>query len=416
MRKGNRMNGFVFLGRGTRRYACALVVAALYLLATGCYRASHEPGPEGPPKAGAVAPAEKETAKEETRRAEGTPPALPPPAADSSPEGAAPQVPAVSVPEQAPATPHAEIPPGLPSPSLTAGEPARKNAEPPGASKPEGDRDRLTKKEQGAPPVAAASPPAQASTPATPADAEQGTVVAMLPRERMFAEEGPPWARGKEDLVYKVEFLGVTMGYARFSFLGKVLLSGKEAYHLRVRAWTSDLLSMVYPMNDTIDYYLDVQTITPLRQERTKTRKEDDVAIFDQEKGTIVYRDKKDGKVIKKVDVVPHVHDPVSVAYYFRSRDPGVEQKAQTIYAGRKLWDVSARVVGSERIRTERGEIDTIVIEPVVVRKGGGEEKKDIRMWMTRDERHVPVRLYAKFKKIRTWKLVGELIPDQQGG
>jgi hypothetical protein len=39
-----------------------------------------------------------------------------------------------------------------------------------------------------------------------------------------------------------------------------------------------------------------------------------------------------------------------------------------------------------------------------------------MRMWMTKDERHVPVRLYAKFKKVRTWTLVGELLPDREGG
>ena len=409
------MNRSIVPGKGTRRTVCALVFAGLSLLATGCYRASHESIPEGPPKAAAVAPAEKETAKEETHRAEGTVSPFPPPVAESSPEGAAPQVPALPSPEPAPAHSRTEVPPGL-SPPSPAGEPAQAKVEPPVASKPEEAKNRLAKEEQEAAPVAAAPPPTQAAAPSTPTDAEQGTVVAMLPQERMFAEEGPSWARSKEDLVYKVEFLGVTMGYARFSFLGKVLLSGKEAYHLRVRAWTSDLLAMVYPMDDTIDYYLDVQMITPLRQERTKSKKEDDVAIFDQEKGTIVYRDMKDGKVIRKVDVVPHVHDPVSAAYYFRSRDPEKEQKALTIYAGRKLWDVSANVVGSERIRTERGEFETVVIDPVVVRKGGGEKKKDIRMWMTRDEGHVPVRLYAKFKKIRTWTLVGELLPDRQGG
>jgi hypothetical protein len=409
------MNGSIILGRGTRRTVCTLVFAVLYLLATGCYRASQESGPEGPPKAAAVAPAVQDAAKEETDRAKSTVSPLPPPVAGSSPEGAAPQVPAVSSPEPSPAPSHAEIPPAI-APPLPAGEPSQAGVEPPEASKPEGTKDGLKKEEQEVAPVAAVSPPAQAAAPATPADAGQATVVAMLPRERMFAEEGPFWARSEEDLVYKVEFLGVTMGYARFSFLGKVLLSGKEAYHLRVRAWTSDVLAMVYPMDDTIDYYLDVQTITPLRQERTKRKKEDDVAIFDQEEGTIVYRDKKDGKVIKKVDVVPHVYDPVSAAYYFRSRDPGMEQEALTMYAGRKLWDVSAKVVGSERIRTERGEFDTVIIEPVVVRKGGGEKKKDIRMWMTRDEQHVPVRMYAKFKKIRTWTLVGELLPDRQGG
>jgi hypothetical protein len=206
------------------------------------------------------------------------------------------------------------------------------------------------------------------------------------------------------------------MGYARFTFLGKVLLSGKEAYHLQVRAWTSDILSLIYPINDTIDYYLDVQTIAPLRQEFANSRKKDDVAIYDQEKGTIVYRYKKDGTIRKKVDAVPNVYDPVSVAYYFRTRDLAAEERGRPMYAGRKLWEISARPVGFERIQTERGEVDTIIIQPVIRREGKVEDKGDLRMWMSRDERHLPVRLYAKFRKIRMWTLVGELMPDPQGG
>jgi hypothetical protein len=262
-----------------------------------------------------------------------------------------------------------------------------------------------------------ASPPPSAPPPATSASvAKRSGEVVVLPEERAYPRDGPPWAREKEELAYKVEFLGITMGYARFSFLGKVLLSGREVYHLRVRAWTSDLLSLIYPIDDTIDYYLDVQTMVPLRQEFTRSRKEDDVAIFDQENGTIVYRYRKDGKVRKKVDVLPNVYDPVSAAYYFRTRGLETEEKELSMYAGRKLWEISAKPVGFERIQTDRGEFDTMIVQPLLRREGKLDDRRKMRMWMTKDERHVPVRLYAKFKKIRTWTLVGELLPDREGG
>ena len=72
--------------------------------------------------------------------------------------------------------------------------------------------------------------------------------------------------------------------------------------------------------------------------------------------------------------------------------------------------------MGFERIKTDRGEIDTIIIQPVIRKNGKIEDKGDLRMWLSRDERHLPVRLYAKFKKIWMWTLVGELLPDRQGG
>ena len=229
--------------------------------------------------------------------------------------------------------------------------------------------------------------------------------------------EVPAWAEGKEVLVYRVEFLGLTMGYARFTFQGKVSLHGRETYHLNVRAWTSDFLSVIYPINDNIDYYLDVKTLAPLRQEFTHIGKgKDDVAIFDQENGKIVYRYKDTGKIRKQVDVTPGVHDPVSAAYYFRVRDLGVEERPRHVYAGRKLWQISSRLLGQERIDTSGGPVDTVVIQPVIKREGQLENKGDLRMWMTNDARHVPVRLYAKFRKIKDWTLVAELMPPREGG
>jgi len=390
-------------GKTARRIAF-FAAAAVLLLATGCYRAAHEPRPEEKGTVASLPKAEQPAASEEVTAPTG-----------DAPKDAAKEIPAESPPPSAEAVSGSEPPPVVSRPEEgKAGKEPVSGAGKSGEAVPTIAAEK--KEANGKGNFAGATHPAPA--PAGPrADAEKGRmVIASLSEEMAFPKDGPPWARKKEQLVYKVEFLGITMGYARFTFLGKVLLSGKEVYHLRVRAWTSDILSLIYPIDDTIDYYLDVQTIVPLRQEFASSRKEDDVAIYDQEKGTIVYRYKKDGTIRKKVDAVPNVYDPVSVAYYFRTRDLAAEEKGRPMYAGRKLWEVSARPVGFEKIQTDRGEMDTIIIQPVIRREGKVEDKGDLRMWMSRDERHLPVRLYAKFRKIRMWTLVGELMPDPQGG
>jgi len=388
-----------------------LLAAALVLLTAGCYRATHQPEREDAPPVAATGDAEPPVMQAE-RTVTSLPPQEPQPSAGEAPFSR----PEVSPPVTAPEEPPGESSPESSLPSV-AGIPPEKES-PVVGSTPEtsgGGKEKVSPEEET---MVASLPPPSGPGGSVPgaATGKGGVDIVKLPEERAFSREGPHWAREGEELVYKVEFLGITMGYARFSFLGKVLLSGKEAYHLRVRAWTSDILSVIYPMDDTIDYYLDVHTIAPLRQEYTKSRKRDDVAIYDQEKGTIVYRNRKNGKIRKKVDVVPNVYDPVSLAYYIRARGPEGEAVEHTMYAGKKLWEVSAKSLGREQIRTDRGEYDTIIVQPVLRQGGKVETKKRMRMWMTTDERHVPVRLYAKFKKIRTWTLVGELMPDQQGG
>jgi hypothetical protein len=388
-----------------------LLAAALVFLATGCYRETHQPARKDAPPVAATGDAEHPAMKEEETVA-----SLPPQEPQSSAGEAPSPLPEVSPPETAPEEPLGRLPPESSLPSA-AGIPSKKEspaiAATPGAAG--GGKEEASSEEET---TVAALPPLPGTGVSVPgAGTEEGGVdIVKLPEERAFSQQGPLWARGEEELFYRVEFLGITMGYARFSFLGKVLLSGKEAYHLRVRAWTSDLLSLFFPMDDTIDYYLDVHTIVPLRQEYTKSKKRNDVAIYDQERGTIVYRNRKDGKIRKKVDVVPNVYDPVSLAYYIRARGPEGEAEEHSMYAGKKLWEVSAKSLGFEQIRTDQGEYDTVIVEPVLRQGGKMETKKEMRMWMTTDERHVPVRVYAKFKKIRTWTLVGELIPGQQGG
>ena len=223
----------------------------------------------------------------------------------------------------------------------------------------------------------------------------------------------PGWARSPEELVYRVDFIGITMGYARFRYQGKVSIGGKPAYHLNVRAWTSGVLSYIFPINETIDYYLDEETLAPIRQEFTqREREKDDVAIYNQETGRITYRYRQSGAIRKQVDAIPSVYDPVSVAYYFRWRDLGVENRPRNVYAGRKVYQISSRVLGNERIRTEHGEVDTIAVLPLIRRDGKPDDKGDLKIWFSSDERRVPVRLYAKFHKIKDWTLVGELMPS----
>jgi hypothetical protein len=263
---------------------------------------------------------------------------------------------------------------------------------------------------------AASAPRDIAARPASPASAlGPKRAAAPLPIPGPKDTRGashPAWAKSAEELVYRVDFIGITMGYARFRYKGKVSIAGKPAYHLNVRAWTSGILSYIFPINETIDYYLDAESLAPIRQEFTQQQKEkDDVALYNQETGRITYRYLQSGEIRKEVDTIPSVYDPVSVVYYFRWRDLGAENRPRNVYAGRKIYQISSRVLGNERIRTDHGEVDTIAIVPLIRRDGKPDDKGDLKIWLSNDERRVPVRLYAKFRKIKEWTLVGELVP-----
>jgi hypothetical protein len=225
----------------------------------------------------------------------------------------------------------------------------------------------------------------------------------------------PAWARGEEELVYRIKFLGVTAGYARFSYIGRVSLDGRDTYHIHIRAWTTSLLSLIYPLNDTMDYYLDAETLVPVQREYLKREGKNlgyDLTTYDQEKGLIVTRDKATGEVRKTVSIVPNVHDPVTAVYHYRANGRWGNDPCCNVYAGRKVWQISARMLGVERIESNGGKVETILVQPVIFHDGKIADKGDLRLWMTNDSRHVPVRIYAK---IKFGTLVGELLPNGEG-
>jgi hypothetical protein len=225
----------------------------------------------------------------------------------------------------------------------------------------------------------------------------------------------PAWARGEEKLVYRIKFLGITAGYARFAYIGRVSLDGRDTYHIHIRAWTTSPLSLVYPLNDTMDYYLDAETLVPVQREYLKREGKKlgyDLTTYDQEKGIIVTRDKGTGEVRKTVSIVPNVHDPVTAVYHYRANGRWGNDPCCNVYAGRKVWQISARMLGVERIDSNGQKVETILVKPVIFHDGKIADKGDLRLWMTNDSRHVPVRIYAK---IKFGTLVGELLPDGEG-
>ncbi len=389
------------------RLGAAVLPALLLLSAAGCH--GSRKAVVVPPEAAAPRPYDNAAGA----AADAIPPVIPIVEGPPPPEKAGP-------PEGGPAPAVRDLAGGEPEKPAGATAPREEKTEAP--APPEGPGTGPTESAAHVTRPETASPRKQPRVSAPTAEtprAKPGPEAFIQPVPPPPAREGvePPWARGKESLAFRVDFLGITMGYARFLYKGKVSVGGKAAYHVNVRAWTSGILSYIYPINETIDYYLDMETIAPVRIEYTgRKKKRDDVAVYDQVNGRIEYRYLDDGQVRKTVDVVPTTHDPVTAVYYFRWKDMGREDRPRNVYGGRKVYQIAAVFAGSERLRTNSGEVDTLVVAPVIRRDGKPENKGDLKMWVTNDERRVPVRIYGKFRKIKEWTLVGELMPERAGG
>ncbi|MFW5879155.1 MAG: DUF3108 domain-containing protein, partial [Myxococcota bacterium] len=89
-------------------------------------------------------------------------------------------------------------------------------------------------------------------------------------------------------------------------------------------------------------------------------------------------------------------HDIASAIFWLRGRPlrEGDVERVR-IFTGRKSWDMVARVGGKETIRTESGRARTKHVLLQTAFDGKAAAQRDIEVWMTEDEHHIPLAIRA---------------------
>ena len=385
-----------------RFLSLAILVAAILIFPAGCDRP--EPPPEDRPAGSRVIPPGG---------------VVPPP---DAPAELAHPMPLPEPPAAEP--PSAELP--LPPPTPAARELAAVEkgvsettpAVPPDAAQPPAPTVdtsiRETSPGDGLAGAAGGAPPARKEQAARKTDRKPPSAGAAPSSRAAAPPEIPIWARDGEELSYKVTFMGVTAGYARFISRGKVRIGGRDAYYIQIKAWTTGTLAVLFPISESFDYYLDAESLAPIRRDSLirKTNRPE-IVLYDQEKGTITtwYGDTMEVRKKKQIPP-PGFYEGVSATYFFRTRGFGNRSVSIRLYGGRKVYLLSSEPAGEETIPYGNGKVDTFLVKPVYREEGGSGETPmvgELLVWVSKDPRRVPVKIYASFKKGLDWRLVGEL-------
>ncbi|MBD3272085.1 MAG: DUF3108 domain-containing protein [Elusimicrobia bacterium] len=109
----------------------------------------------------------------------------------------------------------------------------------------------------------------------------------------------------------------------------------------------------------------------------------------------IVHIYKKDHTV--EVEIPPFVLDVLSALYYTRTQNLTVGNDIVIdVNTGDKNWPLVVKVHRKETVEVPIGTFDCLVVEPMMRDEGIFETKGNITIWMTDDERHVPVLMKTK--------------------
>jgi Protein of unknown function (DUF3108) len=229
-----------------------------------------------------------------------------------------------------------------------------------------------------------------------------GALVNVLPERKAYAPG--------EVLSYAIDWSGIPAGRAVMSVVAGTDASGARVDRLISIMRSNKVVSLVYKVKDQVMSEIDPDTGVPRHitiDQRHGRRKRILEVFFDQadHKATT----KQPGRETVTVDIPPNAQDIISCLYYLRSLDgiePGVT-KIVDVHEGRKNWRLLVRAEQRERVTVPAGTFDTVRVRAEVRFKGVFFDRGDVRLWLTDDVRHVPVRVSIK---ISIGQVLGELI------
>ncbi len=212
-----------------------------------------------------------------------------------------------------------------------------------------------------------------------------------------------------EKVTLDISYFNIVAGTMDIMVKPMVEVNGQKAYHFEVHAETSSVFNrLVYAVNDTATTYVSYDEMIPLNlsitlkeskqlaEARTFVDWKTNKASYWQKRVT-----KEKGEESKKIDwqVLPYSQNVISAVYYLRTFNYREDKPLAFRVADEgKNIIFSGEFVRKERILTDIGEFDTVVMRPKISVDGAFSPVGDILFWLTDDDRRFIVRIESKIK------------------
>jgi hypothetical protein len=165
-------------------------------------------------------------------------------------------------------------------------------------------------------------------------------------------------------------------------------------------AQSSPFFSVFYHVQDLGESYVDVRELYPWYfhlDQREGHRVVRRTVTFDQQRGLAVYT--KNQGPPQEVAVPPKVQDSLSSFYRLRTLPLQVgEQIGMKTFSDGRTYDVEIQVLRRERVEAYWGPVDAFVVRPFLRFQEILRQTGDVLIWLTDDERRLPVRMRTQIK------------------
>lgn len=214
----------------------------------------------------------------------------------------------------------------------------------------------------------------------------------------------------------------ITAGEMEYSTMPFKIVNGRKAYQFAIALKTTSLFSSFYAVDDRVvtlvDYDLWLPRLFTLHVKESSQLREGR-SYFDFEKMKARYEEKKitskKGVEEKKQewDLLPYSQNVFSLIYYMRlfAWADNTEYSFRVADDGENLV-FKGRVVARETLKTDAGEFKAIKIKPEFTVKGAFKPVGDIYIWLSDDEKKIPLRIESK---IKIGTIISQIIDYQPG-
>jgi len=225
-----------------------------------------------------------------------------------------------------------------------------------------------------------------------------------------------------EKVVHEVTYLAMTAGTLTIEVKPFAEVDGKRAYNFRTAIKTSSLFNSIYSVDDYVTTLVDFETLVPsvytlhvkessqLREARMFADAKKNTATFWEKKVT-----KKNGEEEKKLqwNIQPFSQNVFSIIFYLRNFQwtVGVEHKFNVADNGKNIL-FKAKALRKERISTDVGDFDAIVIRPEIELEGKFKSTGENYIWLSDDDRKILLKIESK---IKIGTLVSEIVRFNKG-
>ena len=214
-----------------------------------------------------------------------------------------------------------------------------------------------------------------------------------------------------EQLTYEISWLNITAGTAVMTVSDAGMDGDRPLAKLITTAQSRPAITTFFPVDNRVESIVDLATLFPehlLFKRREGKKKEDIEYTFHQKEGTVTV---VKGGATETLDMPPGTQDVISCLYFARSElslQPG-SSLAMNVYHDKKNRKVEVRVEEIETISGPWGGLETARVLVVMPFQGLFLNQGNIRVWLTNDDRRIPVRMKAKV-------IIGSIVADLVSG